>query len=137
MKRSLTESLMTSYLNTRIFFMLFATKENKVIFGLPGNPRAVMIAFYMYIIRFIEASQKVPVPGLLNSRMPLKENYNFTGDRDVLLAARVEGGSVTISHGQQSHMLQSLANSDVIVHLPIGNAVIKEGELVDVYFINQ
>ena len=115
--------------------MLFAAKPGKVIFGLPGNPRAVMIAFYIYILRYLEMCQSVPTPGLLKFSMPLMENYNFKGDRDVLLAARVVGESVSISHGQQSHMLQSLASSDVIVHLPVGNTIVKEGDLVDVYFL--
>ena len=116
--------------------MLFAVKPGKTIFGLPGNPRAVMIAFYTYILTFIHSSMGKPDPGLTTTRLPLGSDIHVKGDRDVLLAANLVDGKVVLGQGQQSHMLQSLSLADLIVHIPVGKFDLNKGEMVDVYLVH-
>ncbi len=113
--------------------MLFARKGNQFAFGLPGNPRAVMIGFYEYILPFIRCISGCPAPFLHSAMLPLKHEFLQDPGRAQFLAAGIDKGGVEILDGQGSHMLQSMAMADAIVYIPADVEFIGPGELVEVH----
>ncbi len=115
--------------------LLFAQKENKYLFGLPGNPRAVGVAFYLYLKPFVQlimGAQKVFHPDF---RIELGEHYQTTKGRTQFKAALIRNNKAFILSGQDSHMLKSLAEADVLVELDGTLDFFPKGSLLNVYLV--
>jgi molybdopterin molybdotransferase len=97
--------------------LLFAHKGKKLAFGLPGNPRAVMICFYQHILPLIHRSLGIRSDtnkGLFG----LAHDFTKKDDgKTHFLAGRLERSKVHILGGQASHMLKTLAEANVLVEL--------------------
>jgi molybdopterin molybdotransferase len=109
--------------------MLFATLGRTPVFGLPGNPRAVMVAWHIYVLPFLRAMQGATQPWPHSERLPLKGNMQLKGDRAEFRAAQVRNGKVHLLPDEGSHMLATLAMADALAHFP---ADAQEGEQNDV-----
>lgn len=114
--------------------MLFARKGDKFAFGMPGNPRAVMVGFFEYILPFVRAMTGCPAPFLPAARLPLKNDWKGAGGRAQFLSAGVDAGGVEILDGQGSHMLQSMSLADAIAYIPADSEDLSAGSLVEVHF---
>ncbi len=115
--------------------MLFATYKEKAVFGLPGNPRAVMVLFFEYVLPFLRAAQGARDPWLRTEQMPLAQPLVVKGDRAEFRAARLKGGRVELLQDEGSHMLRSMVNADALVYLPAHQRAWKENEPVEVHFL--
>src|SRR5262249_30863859 len=67
--------------------MLFATLNGKPVFGLPGNPRAVMVLVWEYVLPFIRAMQGAKDPWPRTDVLPAFASLNVKGDRAEFRAA--------------------------------------------------
>ncbi|MCH5683963.1 molybdopterin-binding protein [Niabella sp. W65] len=54
--------------------LFFGRKENKLVFGLPGNPSSVLTCFYMYVLPALAQLTQRPL-GLKMLEVPLESNY--------------------------------------------------------------
>jgi len=85
-------------------------KDKTLFFALPGNPLAVILIFYVYILPVIYKFQ--------NKVYDKKRYYNFNinseDDRVLILASKYENGRVEIFKNQLSHKLSFLANTNSI-----------------------
>lgn len=115
--------------------LLFATKNGKAIFGLPGNPRAVLVAFYEYVLPYIHASQGMNSPFLTKVYMPFKGSFKGTKNRSEFISACFDGAFVTFLPNQLSHMLQSFTNADAIVVLPENSGPVTDGQMIEVHLL--
>jgi molybdopterin molybdotransferase len=115
--------------------MLFATLNGKPVFGLPGNPRAVMVLFWEYVLPFLRAMQGAPDPWPRTDHVPIVHPVAAKGDRAEFRAARLEGGKVRLLADEGSHMLRSLIDADVLVYLPANTRSWNEGELMEVHYL--
>lgn len=115
--------------------ILFAKKKNKVVFGLPGNPRSVLICLYEYVYPFILASMKNCAPFLRNIRLPLLDKYAKKEDKALYLTSKLEGDKIRILGAQDSHMLKSFSEADSIVFLSEGKRNYESGEIVNVHIL--
>ncbi len=115
--------------------MLFATLEDKPVFGLPGNPRAVMVLYYEYVLPFLRAMQGAHEPWPRTDHVPLVHALLVKGDRAEFRAARCEGGRVRLLADEGSHMLRSLIDADALVYLPEHKRSWNENETVEVHFL--
>ena len=98
--------------------MLFATLEGKPIFALPGNPRAVLVLYYAYVLPYLRAMQGATHPWLTRDVLPLSHALNVKGERAEFRAAQVSGGKVTLLADEGSHMLRSLVGAETLAYLP-------------------
>lgn len=118
--------------------ILFAKKGNKVAFGLPGNPRAVLICFYEYVYPFIRNIMGHTDPFLPTIQLPLAQDYEKKDDKKGhFLAVKLNGNEIKLLEIQGSHMLQSLSGADGLMILPENKTTFLKGELVDVHLLPQ
>ena len=115
--------------------MLFAMFGDKPFFGLPGNPRAVMVLFWEYVLPFLRAMQGADDPWLKSDQLPIAHDLLIKGDRAEFRAAKVKGGKVTLLPDEGSHMLRSLINADALAYLPAHKRSWIEGELLELHYL--
>jgi molybdopterin molybdotransferase len=115
--------------------MLFAKKKNKTVFGLPGNPRSVLVCFWEYVYPFIQASMGNREPFLKSLNFPLRSSYEKKEEKSLFLSSKLTDNRVQILEWQASHMLKSFSEADAIVCLPEGKKKYKSGELVKVHVL--
>ncbi len=115
--------------------MLFAVWDKTIVFGLPGNPRAVMVLFWEYVLPFLRAMQGAKDPWLKTDHVPLSHAVNVKGDRAEFRAAQVKGGKVTLLADEGSHMLRSLVDADALAYIPANVRALREGDPIEVHFL--
>jgi molybdopterin molybdotransferase len=122
--------------------MLFATYKEKAVFGLPGNPRAVMVLFWEYVLPFLRASQGARDPWLRSDKVPLAQALVVKGDpataaggRAEFRAAKMTGGRVQVLNDEGSHMLRSLVDADALIYIPADRREWEEGATIEVHHL--
>jgi molybdopterin molybdotransferase len=115
--------------------MLFATLNGTPVFGLPGNPRAVMVLYWEYVLPFLRAMQGATDPWPRADHVPVAHPVTVRGDRAEFRAARVHGGKVTLLADEGSHMLRSLMDADALAYLPSDKRAWNEGEPIEVHYL--
>ncbi|MCO6482281.1 MAG: molybdopterin molybdotransferase MoeA [Flavobacteriales bacterium] len=114
--------------------MLFGSWEGRSVFGLPGNPRAVMILFWEYVLPHLRGLQGATHPWMPADRLPLAHGVQLKGKRAEFRAARVEHGRVELLADEGSHMLRSLVEARAIAYFPADRRQFAEGHEVEVHF---
>jgi molybdopterin molybdotransferase len=113
--------------------LYFGTKENTIIFGLPGNPASVVSCFYEYVlpaVRFmLHLPQEEPVSATL------KHDFKKVKGLTQFLKACIEGGEVEILEAQESYRLRSFANANCLVELNENRLSYDRGETVTVLLL--
>ncbi len=113
---------------------VFAVKNKKVIFGLPGNPRAALSCFYWYIIRYIRKLMQQD-SDWINPIIPVKLNQEIVinDNKTRFLFVRVEDNNcLIIPEKQDSHMLISAAKCNALVAI---ERSVKKGNTVNAYLL--
>lgn len=115
--------------------MLLSRLENTLVLGLPGNPRAVMVLFWMYVLPAIRAMQGARMPMLRNELLPLSHPVVLKDGRGEFRAARITNGQVSLLQDQGSHMLASLIGANALAYLPKGHGTFAIGEAIQAYHL--
>ena len=115
--------------------MLFAMFGDKPFFGLPGNPRAVAVLFWEYVLPFIRTMKGAKDPWLIGDVLPVTHTVNVKGDRAEFRAAQVKGGKVTLLPDEGSHMLRSLVEGNALAYLPAHQRSIKVGDELEIHYL--
>ncbi len=100
--------------------MLFATLGRKPVFALPGNPRAVLVCWYVYVLPFIRAMQGAGDPWPRTEQLHLMDKARLKDGRAEFRAAQVIDGMVHLLPDEGSHMLTTLALADGLAYFPEG-----------------
>lgn len=117
--------------------VFFGSQGQKLIFGLPGNPVAVLLTFYLFVQPALQKMQGLEGGGpkqLLKARL-LKdlskkpERLDFVRGK---LGRDAEGLTVMPSVGQGSHMLGGLAQADCLLPFAQEASALSAGTWVDV-----
>lgn len=112
--------------------MLFATLDGTPVIGLPGNPRAVLVLFEVYVRGFLRALQGARHPGPVDELLPLAGSVERKGERDEFRAARVRDGRVELLPDEGSHLLGGLVGGAVLCHLEAARTRLNSGDRVRV-----
>ncbi len=115
--------------------MLFARKGRTRVFALPGNPRAVLVGWHLYVRPFIKAMQGTQQPWMHHEMLPLDQDVTWNGVRADFRAAVVRNGSVQLLRDEGSHMLAGMVAAEVLVELPLGSNALRKGEAVRVHYL--
>lgn len=114
----------------------FAGKLNdKLIFALPGNPAAVLVCFYEYVYPVIRR-----IRGFENTALPMMKLKSLTDiskkeDRALFIRAKRISDGVMPLEKQDSNMLRSFAEADVLIYIPNEKENINIGEDVEVHLL--
>jgi molybdopterin molybdotransferase len=115
--------------------MLFAEVEGKPFFGLPGNPRAVLVLFWEYVLPFLRAVQGARDPGPRQDRLAITHDMNVKGERAEFRAATVRDGRVTLLADEGSHMLRSMVSADALAYIPATVRSYRAGDPIEVHYL--
>jgi molybdopterin molybdotransferase len=114
--------------------LYFGKKNNKLIFGLPGNPSSVLTCFYQYVIPALEKlSNKNPVLKII--RAPLSKPFQKTALLTHFLKGIYDGNTVTPLDAQESYRLSSFATANCLIQVDEEITACNEGEYVKVYLL--
>lgn len=116
--------------------LLYCQRGQQRAFGLPGNPRAAMLCYLIYVLPLLDAMEGAATRGLPRLRLPLAQPYHRKPDGKVhYVSGQLDSMQAIPLTGQQSHMLQSLAEGNLILHLPADPAEFPAGFMVDCQFL--
>lgn len=114
--------------------LLFGKKEDKLVFGLPGNPASVLTCFYEYVL---------PAIGLMMSKDLSLEQIKAPIGHDLMkstvlkqfMKAFYNGENVMIHSGQESFKLASYAAANCLAVLPESSTTLSKGDLIEIHLI--
>jgi molybdopterin molybdotransferase len=122
-----------------MYFGIYA-EGGKSVFGLPGNPVAVLVAFHEFVkpalLKLMGAAEVGPwlVPAVACRKLKKKR-----GRMEFVRGfAWAEEGRLCVkaTAGQGSHMLGGMAAANCLIHLPPEVETVAEGERVEIEFIS-
>ena len=116
--------------------LYFGRKENKLVFGLPGNPSSVLSCFYQYVTSALEKLSKRKI-GLQTLQAPLEKPFKKTAGLTHFLKGFYNGKTVAPLDAQESYRLSSFAKANCLIEVDEDTTTLKEGELVGVYLLPQ
>ena len=108
--------------------LYFGTRENKIIFGLPGNPASVVSCFYEYVLPAVRYMLHLPQEELVTA--VLKDNFKKVKGLTQFLKAYFEEGEVEILEAQESYRQRSFAIANCLVALDENRLDYEKGETV-------
>jgi molybdopterin molybdotransferase len=114
--------------------LFFGRKDNKLVFGLPGNPSSVLTCFYEYVLTALE--QLTQQQHLLKTiQAPLAKAYSKTAQLTFFLKGYYNGETVTLLEAQESYRLRSFAMANCLLCLPEDKMEYQQGEMVEVHML--
>jgi molybdopterin molybdotransferase len=114
--------------------IFFGKKENKLFFGLPGNPASVLTCFYEYVITALQkmTNQKMH---LEIKQVPISSAYKKPFGMTHFLKGIFDGRQVHLPKGQESYKLNSFARANCLVMIPDSVTEITAGEEVEIHLL--
>lgn len=114
--------------------LFYGTLENKMFFGLPGNPSSVLTCFYEYVLPAIEQYMHRPA-SLKISTAVAQAAYSKAAGLTHFIKAQYEDGTVTPLHAQESYRLHSFAQANAFIVLPEESTGCAAGDTVTVHHL--
>jgi molybdopterin molybdotransferase len=114
------------------------TDDDRLVFGLPGNPVSVVVTFSLFVAPALAALQCAPQPRPPHAQAQLGALVARNPGRDqmirVTLRAAPDGPPVARPTGAQaSHILSSLLDADALARIPAGHGHLVPGTLVELH----
>jgi len=120
--------------------LLFGTKGNTLVFGLPGNPVSAAVCFELFVRPAMRVLAGHANPGPNTVRLPLAEGVAEVNDRPTYRPAKLElgesGYSVRPLPWLGAPDLRGLQQADALLVLPPGESRLDPGMLVQVVLLN-
>ena len=112
-------------------------EHGAILFGLPGNPVAVMVTFYAFVrdaLLAMSGATPQPLPMLrAASTHAIRKKPGRTEYQRGSVSRAADGGwQVTLAGSQGSGVLRSMSEANGLVVLPHASGDVAAGELVDV-----
>src|SRR5919197_3883368 len=112
----------------------FGTREQTLVFGLPGNPVSSLVGCELFVRPAVHALQGAAEPGPVYELGRLATGVRRNARRDEFLRARratgEEGVVLVPVRGQESHMIVRAAGADALIYVPRGEGELRDGERV-------
>lgn len=115
--------------------MYFGIKNKTLIFGLPGNPAALLTCFYQYIVPTIQ-KMTGHSSGSSQLKLTLSESYSKKPGLTHFLKGKINGNEVIILPSQESYIMRSFTEANCLVQLDEEKSTFAKGESVEVQRIN-
>lgn len=116
--------------------MLFGTKDERAVFGLPGNPASVLTCFYEYVIPAIGRMMHSP-KSIESKQVPLEHDHQKPAGLTHFLKGLYNGQTVSLKTGQESYKLSSFASANCFAVFPEGETIFSKGQLIDIHLLPQ
>lgn len=104
------------------------------LIGFPGNPVSAQLSFALFVAPSLRAIAGLPAAP--TERMPLAEPVrSVPGKRQFLRGRRTDGGLALAVGGPGSHLVASLAASELLIVIPETVEALAAGDEVDTVFL--
>ncbi|ETZ24739.1 gephyrin-like molybdotransferase Glp [Pedobacter sp. V48] len=111
--------------------LFFGKKNQKLIFGLPGNPSSVLNCYYNYVLPALKAiSHKEN--SIKEIKAELTHDYQKPVGLTHFLKGSYENGKATPLNAQESFRLSSFALANCLICLPEEQQDFKQGDVVTI-----
>jgi len=114
--------------------MFFGRKENKFVFGLPGNPSSGLVCYYQYVQPFLEGMMGKE-SSIKSIKSTLTHDYKKGTNLTHFLKGNFLDGKVTPLFAQESYRLASFAQANCLIVLLEEQDNFLAGDEVEVQFI--
>jgi molybdopterin molybdotransferase len=114
--------------------LYFGKLDNKLIFGLPGNPASVLTCFYEYAEPALKKMVKQKT-GTQVIQAQLAEPFKKAAGLTHFLKGYFDGKIVTALHGQESFRLSSFAKANCLIKIDEEVTACDRGEPVEVHLL--
>lgn len=111
----------------------FGKHQQTLVFGLPGNPAAVLSCFYEYVAEAISSFTKKEY--FKKIMLPLADDFTKKPGLTLLLKGKTTSNEVSILKDQESYKMNSFAMADCIIELEEDKMHFHKGEMVKVLMI--
>jgi len=111
----------------------FGVENQTLVFGLPGNPAAVLSCFYQYIVPVIENFTDRQYGA--KRKLSLAESFKKKPGLTHFMKGKTDGGTVRILESQESYLMNSFAHADCLIELEEEKEVFAAGDIVNVLMI--
>lgn len=111
--------------------MFFGSKNETLVFALPGNPASSLTNFYVYVypaIRNRMGFATIHLPKLIRK---LNSDVKNTSGKTLFLKALYDETHVTVLDGQSSAMLNTFATANCLLIVPEDAEMIKKEQFVN------
>jgi molybdopterin molybdotransferase len=115
--------------------LFFGTKDQQLIFGLPGNPSSVLTCFYEYVLPALAAPTGQHTKEVSAIKAKLTHTYHKPPGLTHFLKASYHSGMVTPLAAQESFRLQSFAQANAFIVLNEEQTEVHAGETVEVHLL--
>ena len=116
--------------------MLFGLLNNKLFFGLPGNPVSTYVCFLIFIYESILIMSHKIKTRIGSKKAILLKDLRETSKRDAYLRGVADLNDsklfVRALSDQDSSLLKNLALSNCLIKFPMSKTIIKKNELVEI-----
>ena len=110
--------------------MFFGSKNETLVFALPGNPASSLTNFYIYVCPAIKnrmGYSEINRPKLIRK---VNENILNTSGKTLFLKALYDETNVAVLDSQSSAMLNTFATANSLLIVPANVEMIKKGQFV-------
>jgi molybdopterin molybdotransferase len=101
--------------------------------GFPGNPVSCLISFEMFLRPVLGTLLGSPAPRPAVKARLASPLTSPEGKHQVRRGTLLPDGTVRLEGGAGSHLIHALANSNALVHVPVGTSALVAGEEVEVW----
>jgi molybdopterin molybdotransferase len=108
--------------------------NNKLIFGLPGNPASALVCFYEYVEPAIKEMVKQKT-GMQITQAPLAGPFKKAAGLTHFLKGFYNGKTVAALDAQESYRLSSLANANCLIKIEEEVTVCDQDEPVEIHLL--
>jgi molybdopterin molybdotransferase len=115
--------------------LYFGKKDNRLVFGLPGNPSSVLTCFYEYVYACIRQQMGYAQTALPTTQLPLLNDYSKKPGLTHFLKGYCSDEGVRALQAQESYRMQSFAVCNGLIVLPEEATEFTKGQLIDVHVL--
>lgn len=121
--------------------LFFGTKGKKIIFGVPGNPVAALLSFYLFIKpALLRMMGQIKKPDSIQTAVLESDLRKKAGRLEFVrgIFKRKPNGELVVNatKGQDSHMLGSIANANCLIIFSKDSTEIEQGSKVRIILID-
>lgn len=115
--------------------LYFGKKENKIFFGLPGNPASVLTCFYEYVVLALSILTSNAVQTLPVKTVELTDDVNKKSGLTFFLKGICNDNTVAPCDAQESYRMSSFAKANCLICLGENETFYKKGSSVEIHLL--
>ena len=114
--------------------LYFGKKDERLVFGLPGNPSSVLTCFYEYVLPALHLLNPAVSP-LKNISVPLGSVIRKPAGLSTFFKGIYDGHTVTLLGAQESFRLSSFAKANCLICMPEEATECREGDIIEIHLL--